>query len=63
MTRRREAWALALAAGIILGCLGLLWLNTDQPSAPTTVEETNADADAPQNADETPPSATGGISD
>lgn len=63
MMRRRETWALAFAAAIIVACLAFLWLTADQPAAPTTVEETGVDTDAPLETDETPPSATGDISD
>lgn len=63
MMRSRDTWALAIAAAIIVGCLAFLWLNTGLPTAPTTVEETNVDGGAPLNTDETPPSATGDLSD
>ncbi|MDF1609389.1 hypothetical protein PZ897_14485 [Hoeflea sp. YIM 152468] len=62
MDRKREVWAMALAAVVIALSIGFLWVSRSQPTAPTIVEETNVDVDAPEHVTETPPSATGDLS-
>tara|TARA_R110002050_G_scaffold150095_1_gene276734 strand:- start:339 stop:563 length:225 start_codon:yes stop_codon:yes gene_type:complete len=62
MNRRKELWAIALAAAVIVFSVGFLWVSGSQPTAPTTVQETDVDVEAPENVTETPPSATGDIS-
>lgn len=62
MNRKREIWTIALAAIVIACSVGFLWLSRSQPTAPTIVEETSVDVEAPEEVTETPPSATGNLS-